>query len=345
MKKPFVKIIQYIAFLALGLALLYLAFRKVDFREMLHIISGAKYKWIALSLFFSFLALISRARRWSLLIEPLGKRPGLWNTYNAMMFGYLANYALPRMGEVTKCIALNRKSGIKVDALIGTVVVERAIDLLSAFIVLIFLLIARFEKFGAFFRDELFKKDNLVDKSESLLSSYLIPALILAAIGIILLILIIVYWKRIREISVVQKILEILRSFSKGIRTIFRMDRKWEFLAHTIFIWLCYALMTWVVVFALPEITGEFKFADGVFLLVVGTVGMAMPVQAGIGAFHYFVSRGLVMVYGLGETEGQAFATLQHTSQTLLVFLLGSLSAIFLFTKFGNKNKKDASVT
>lgn len=345
MKKPVLQIAKYIAFLALGIVLLYLAFRKVDFKEMLHILSGARYKWVALSLFFSILAFISRARRWSLLVEPLGKNPGLWHTYNAMMFGYLANYALPRMGEVTKCIALNRKSGIPVDALIGTVVVERAIDLLSAFVILILLLIARFEKFGTFFRDELFKKENIVDGSESIFSAYTIPLIILATLGLIALLLIIIYWKRIREISIVQKILGILKSFSNGIRTIFRMKRNWEFLAHTVFIWLCYALMTWVVVFALPDITGEFKFADGVFLLVVGTVGMAMPVQAGIGAFHYFVSRGLVMVYGLGETEGQAFASLQHTSQTLLVFLLGSIASIFLFAKFGNKKKKNASTS
>jgi hypothetical protein len=107
--------------------------------------------------------------------------------------------------------------------------------------------------------------------------------------------------------------------------------------------------MTWVVVFALPEITGNFKFTDGVFLLVIGSLGMAAPVQAGIGAFHWIVSKGLVTVYGLGETEGQSFASLQWASQTLLVFLLGSLAMLFLFTKIGNKkipvyNKDDEPI-
>jgi hypothetical protein len=68
-------------------------------------------------------------------------------------------------------------------------------------------------------------------------------------------------------------------------------------------------------------------------LMVIGSMGMAVPVQAGIGAFHWIVSRGLHYVYGLDLNEGLVFATLQHESQTLLILLLGSLSMVFLFSK------------
>jgi hypothetical protein len=120
------------------------------------------------------------------------------------------------------------------------------------------------------------------------------------------------------------------------------MERKWEFLFHTLFIWTNYALMTWIIVFSLPEITGHLKFVDGIFLLVIGSMGMAVPVQSGIGAFHWIVSRGLHFVYGLELTEGLVFATLQHESQTLLILLVGSLSMFFILSR---KKKNKTEVT
>ncbi|MFO7817786.1 MAG: lysylphosphatidylglycerol synthase transmembrane domain-containing protein, partial [Desulfovibrionales bacterium] len=151
------KILRFVAFLAIGLVLLFFAFRGVDFSEMANHLKDAKYSWIGLSLFIAILSHISRARRWILLIEPINDhKPSLWNTVNAVLFGYFANYALPRMGEITRCVSLGRKEKISVNSLIGTVIIERAIDLISMFLILLFLLIARFEKFGAFFNDYIF---------------------------------------------------------------------------------------------------------------------------------------------------------------------------------------------
>ncbi|MEZ5069427.1 MAG: hypothetical protein R2751_00290 [Bacteroidales bacterium] len=45
-------------------------------------------------------------------------------------------------------------------------------------------------------------------------------------------------------------------------------------------------------------------FIDGVFLLVVGGLGMSAPVTAGFGAFHWITSRGLHVVYGLTLEQG-----------------------------------------
>lgn len=306
---------------------------------MFQILKEARYSWVLLSLFLSILAFISRAMRWSLLIEPLGHKPRIWNTYNALLFGYLANYALPRMGEVTRCIALNKKEKIPVDSLIGTVIVERAIDLVSLLLIIIFLLIARFEKFGVFFREQIF--NNLNAKGSGFLGDNILIILLLLIVLIVMLASLIIFRKTLTKNKLFEKLYGFLHRLLSGIKTVLHMKKKWLFLFHTLFIWTNYALMTWVVVFALPEITGDFKFADGVFLLVIGSLGMAAPVQAGIGAFHWIVAKGLETVYFIGQTEGQSFATLQHTSQTLLVFLLGSIATLFLFTKIGEKKESE----
>jgi glycosyltransferase 2 family protein len=328
------QITRFSVFLAAGILLLYFAFRGIDFSEMAGHFRQAKYSWIVVSLLFAILSHISRSRRWILLIEPLNFKPKLWNTINAVLFGYLANYALPRAGEVTRCISLGKKEKIPVDALIGTVIVERAIDLMSMFVILFILLIARFEKFGAFFGDYIFQP--MGDKINTIFGQAIMFWIIFAALLLLIFIALFIFRKRIYALKPAQKVIGIMKGVAGGLKTVLRMERKWEFLFHTFFIWFNYAMMTWVIVFSLPHITGDLKFVDGIFLLVIGSMGMAVPVQSGIGAFHWIVSRGLHYVYGLELTEGLVFATLQHESQTLLILVLGSLSMFFLFSK----NKK-----
>jgi len=123
-----------------------------------------------------------------------------------------------------------------------------------------------------------------------------------------------------------------------------KLERKWEFIILTLLLWVCYAIMTWVVVFALPGITDSLNLVDGIFLLVIGSMGMTVPVNAGIGAFHWIVSRGLHFVYGLELSEGLVFATLQHESQTLLILILGVISLFFIFGKKRNKQEPETPV-
>ena len=47
------------------------------------------------------------------------------------------------------------------------------------------------------------------------------------------------------------------------------MERKWEFILHSLLIWLLYILMTWMVVFALKETAG-LTFIDGMFMVGFG---------------------------------------------------------------------------
>lgn len=338
MKNSIRQIIRFTVVFAIGLLLLFLAFRGIDFKEMWVHFKEAKYSWIGLSLVFAILSHVSRARRWNLLIHPLDYKPKLWNTFNAVMFGYLANYALPRIGEVTRCVSLGRKEKIPVDSLIGTVIVERAIDFLTMLIILMILLIARFEKFGAFFSDYIFTP--LSEKFAVIFGDAMFFWILLAGIGVIALLIIFLFWGKISKLKIVKKGIEILKGVAKGLKTVMKMERKWEFLFHTFFIWTNYALMTWIIVFSLPDITGHLKFVDGIFLLVIGSMGMAVPVQSGIGAFHWIVSRGLHFVYGLELTEGLVFATLQHESQTLLILLVGSISMFFILSR-KKKNKAE----
>ena len=73
------------------------------------------------------------------------------------------------------------------------------------------------------------------------------------------------------------------------------------------------------------------------FILVIGSFGMAAPVQSGLGAYHWIISRGLLVAYAIPLEEGLAYATLEHESQMILIAITGAISLYALFGRKGGK--------
>src|SRR6187399_2074788 len=130
MKSKLFSILKYIVLLAVSVGLLALAFRGISVKSIISEISNAKVSWILLSSLISVVAFVSRAFRWKLLIEPLGYSPSLKKTMYSLMVGYFANLALPRLGEVTRCGTLSKAESIPFTGLLGTVIIERIVDVL-----------------------------------------------------------------------------------------------------------------------------------------------------------------------------------------------------------------------
>jgi len=274
LKKTILQILKIAGFLALGILLLFFAFRGIALNELMSTLSQVNFWWIGLSLFFAFISFFSRARRWMLLIEPLGFKPSFSNTYHSLMIGYLSNYALPRLGEVTRCVTLGRKEKIPVDSLIGTVIIERVIDMVMLLLIMFILLFSWMDKFGAFFSEQVY-----LPLQEKLLEAFggtRLFWLMIAGAFLGLILLIYLFRKKLGKLVLVQKIKGILTGIADGLKTIYKMERKWEFIIHSVLIWFFYILMTWMVVFSLEETSG-LTFIDGMFLLVIGGLGMAAP--------------------------------------------------------------------
>jgi uncharacterized protein (TIRG00374 family) len=327
LKKPLIQILKVAGFLALGVLLLYYAFRGIALDQLGKTLRDANFAWIGMSLVFAFLSFLSRARRWVLLIEPLGFKPSFKNTYHSLMVGYLSNFALPRLGEVTRCVTLGNREKIPVDSLIGTVIIERVIDLLMLLLIMLFLLFSWMEKFGAFFGEQVFEP--LRQKMTDTLGGMFVFWLIVIGSVALLALLLFLFRKRLSRFSLYLRIGRFLKGILDGLKTIYKMKRKWEFILHSFLIWFLYIMMTWVVVFSLKE-TSSLTFVDGIFLLVIGGLGMSAPVTAGFGAFHWITSRGLVYVYGLSLEQGGAYAILAHESNSLFTIVLGTISYILL---------------
>jgi glycosyltransferase 2 family protein len=330
LRRGILQTIKFIVFLAAGLLLLWFAFRNVDFSRLAADLKEADYSWLLLSVLFGFFAFVSRARRWVLLINPLGFHPHLKNAFYALMTGYLANLALPRIGEITRCVALGKKEKIPVDQLIGTVVIERTIDFVSLLIIMIFLIIYSGDQITLFLRESI-----LVPVRQKMLSLFgftWIIWVILLSVAAGTLFFLIRYKKRLKKIRFFSKIFEVARGIINGLKTITNLKRKWEFILLTIFIWINYTLMTWVVVFSIPSTSG-LTLGDSIFLLVIGGLAMSAPVQSGLGAFHYIISRGLFFVKGIPLEDGLVYALLTHESQLIFVAIVGTISFFMIFRK------------
>jgi len=328
LRKKIIQGLKFLAFLVIGIVLLWLAFRNVNFKSLANGLKEANYFWLLLSVIFGLVAFLSRARRWMILINPLGFKPTFWHTFHGMMTGYLANLALPRIGEITRCMTLGKKEKIPVDQLFGTVVVERTIDFISLLLIMTVMVITSGEKINEFLKVSIFIP--LRDMVFSAFGFTWIIWVILVVASVISLLLLIRYRKNLRKIRFVAKIFDLSRGVINGLKTIMSLERKWEFLFHTVLIWLNYTLMTWVVVFCIDS-TSHLTFGDAVFLLVIGGLAMSAPVQSGLGAFHYIISRGLAFVQGVNLEDGLVYAILTHESQLVFVVIVGTISFFIMF--------------
>ncbi len=325
MKKQILQTVRFLLFLSVALLLLYLAFRGIDLSQVWNELKHARYAWLLLTLPIGLLSHIFRAWRWNLLIEPLGYKPPLSHTFYAVMSGYLANLALPRLGEVVRCGSLTKTDKVPFDKLLGTVITERVVDMLILLLLMILVFFIRIHFFGHFLYHQIILP--LGARFSGLFHHTLTLTIVffsLVAAGVLLKI----FWKKIRHIGIVRKTKDFLTGILHGIRTIARMKHNKQFLLSSFLIWTMYFLTSWLVLYMLPETAGMSP-VDGLFLLVVGSLGMIVPVQGGIGAYHWIVSSALTL-YGISRTTGLAVATLAHESQTLLILVVGAFAMIMV---------------
>ena len=341
---------KYYFFLVIGIVLLYLVFKDVDFKWMWNEIKHAHFGWIFLSFFCGILAMASRAWRWKIMLEPLGYKPSFINCFNGVAIGYLANVGLPRMGEVIRCSILNQTNGIPITKLIGTVILERVIDVIMLLSLILVVFFSQIDRFGKFFMTEIFgdklsKLSNIFNE----IGQIIIPALLVFCIASFL----IIRWatKRFQNNKIVIRIADFFKSLSDGAISLFKMKRKGEFIFHSLFIWGMYFVMTWLCVFAYDP-TSALSAFDGLFLMVVGGLGMTAPVQGGFGAFHYLVEKALLLydikpsidpITGAELRPGLVFATIVHSTQFIMILLLGVIALILVAVGKKKKYAKDAA--
>jgi uncharacterized protein (TIRG00374 family) len=315
--------LRYILLFLLGLTAIYFVFKGQNQKEIFSYIKHANYYWIALSALIVLCAHLVRALRWQMLINALGKPISLSSTFYAVMIGYLANLAFPRLGEVSRCGVLKKKVDLSFTELFGTVITERLVDLISLLIVAMITIALQYQLIYASLHELLRSK---TFNYETLWFIVLVFFIFIITI----------YWIYIKntEHPFVKKIIAFLMDLKKGLYSISKLKNSWLFIGYSTLMWTLYILSVYIAFQALPT-TYQLGMNAAFCVIVFGSLGMIAPVQGGIGAFHFMVTKAL-QFYGVETESGITIATLMHSSQTFIIIVIGFLS-LFLILKKSNQ--------
>ena len=315
--KKVLNVIKYLFFLAVGIALFYYVYRGLGVDTILSKMKEIHWGWIWLSFVFAFLSHLSRAIRWNMLIRPMGYQPRLLNTFFSVMIMYFTNLIIPRGGELARCTILSRYDKIPFTKLVGTVVTERATDTLFLLILVLATIFAQIKIFRQFVENN----ESFGQKLGILLSPWLWIILFASAFLVLYLI-----WRnraKLKSIKALSKVIELIRNFLEGIKSIAKLQHPWRYVGHSIFIYMMYFFMMYVVFFSYDP-TKHMTVIAGLTAFIMGGLAMLAPVQAGIGAWHFMVLETLAL-YGLDKTDGKIFALISHTSMNLMLLIVGAL--------------------
>ena len=259
------------------------------------------------------------------MIRSMGYQAKTKTTFYAVMIGYLANGAFPRLGEVTRCGVLSKKTGMPFNALIGTVISERIFDLFVLVLIMFSVIFFQLDFLRSFI-DKYFMSNmlNMMDTG-----TLVIAVVTLVAVIVLPLLLFWIFFKKIKELHIYKRVSDFLDGLLSGVITIWRMKKKAAFIGWTLVIWFFYILMTYVAFFALDATSG-LNFIDAITLMALGSLGIVAPVPGGIGAYQFIVKAVLVEIYMIASEPAASFSIIMWATQMVLIIVAGVISYYLL---------------
>ena len=304
-------ILKILVPLSIGLFFIFLTVNATskEERELIYTyIKNADYRFLFLSIFFGILSHLSRAYRWKFMLEPLGYKPRFINTVLSVLIGYIANLGIPRSGEILRATTLSSYEKIPFEKTFGTIIAERLVDVIILISLILLALSLQFELIWSF----LIKKQVSMTKLLYWFFGGLIPV-----------IYIIRFLFKQEKYPLIVKIKKILKGLVEGILSLKKMPNKGAFIAHTLFIWIMYMAMFYVVKWTVPE-TSILGLNALLPAFVIGGLAISAS-NGGIGIYPFSVAL-MLAAFGVSNESGLAFGWITWTAQTLMIIVFGSLS-------------------
>ena len=328
------KIIQISLPLALGIILLWYLYRNQDLSEMMNIMKkDVNYGILLFSLIFGLLGNVFRGFRWALLIDSLGKRVSRKNTIFAVWGNYAINMALPRVGEIWRVGIIAKYEKMSFTKLLGTLFVDRIMDTAVVALLTLCMCVFNIKFFTNFFAEN----PPVFIKTISMVATS-----VWTYIGIVLCVLLVwMVFVKFRHLVIVKKAKDMMRNIGEGIKSLWKIERKTIFFVQTLSIWVCYFLYFYVTFFAF-DFTKDLGVRIALIAFVMSSIGVAVPVQGGIGVWHFMVISTFV-AFGVNSSDAGAFAFLVFAIQTVWIVLVG-LFGIAALPVINKEKPKDDSI-
>ena len=338
---PIVKsILKYAVMIAITVFLVMFSLKNIN-------VTGDDSKWdyiyrawevsnkyfLVISAIIAMISHVIRAKRWNMLMKPLGYTVKLWNSFLSVMVGYFVNLAIPRGGELYRCVNLKKLDGTPIDKSLGTVIAERTVDVILLVFFIGLAILIEFRNLMGFFSGINYEKSETIP-------FYQLPVFIGVVLFILVLIIALVVVFKVDNPAMVRwkgKLVEIFKSLKEGFLSIFQLENKTLFIFYSWSIWILYFFMTYIILLAFPE-TAQLGFLATVTIFAIGGIAMAIPLPGGTGSYHVLVPAGMAALYGIANDQATAFIVIFHAWQTLIMIIFGLLSLVI--TQFISKPKK-----
>ena len=335
MNKALVTILKYVIFLGLGIWITYHMLHQLSDKQKADLIDAIESinLWYLLPIgVVGCLSHYIRAIRWRYLLETIDLRPTIANTMFAVMIGYITNLALPRAGEVAKCTVLAKYEKMPAHKMVGTIVAERAFDILCLIIIAVIAFLLEMKRINSYVGGKMDEISDKIERHQTVL--FIIGA---AAVGIVVILILLYRMNRESKAGL------LLKEMSHGILSIIHMKKKWQFLGLTVVMWIMYILQVYIGLKCLHG-THLLTPMAALVVLVYGSVGL-IATPGGIGAYPFLVAQILSGPYHIDDIPAQAFGWIAWALQTVVVIILGLVSLLLIHSYNDRRNAKIAMDT
>lgn len=309
---------KYIVFLGLGLGIFFYVYPVDEIKIIWQKLKEANYIFLFPMGILAIASHYSRGLRWKMLIDPLGYKVRGFSAFRGVMIGYYFNTLVPRMGEVSRCVALKKIDKVPVSSSLGTVITERIFDLIMLIIVVGAAILLEFDVIGEYVIDSFTSK---LESSSGLLSITTL-LFVLASVGG----LFVVYYA-LKKLGILDKILGLLNQFKEGVISVRKLKNPLAFVGHTVFIWASYLTTCYLVFYTYDE-TATLGVKEALAVFALGTIGFIAPVPGGIGTYQIMFALGLSF-YLIDETTAKSVAMISFMANTVLNLIVGAIMLNF----------------
>lgn len=303
----------------MGIGIFVLLYKQFDMSEIVSILqSDMNFVWVIVSMLIGVISHLSRALRWQLQLRAINVTPSFGTLCNAIFGTYAFNLVIPRFGELWRCTYVADHEQASFSRIFGSMLSDRVADTLSVVVIVAFVFLMQMGVVNSF----LAQNPELQSQVYSVMTSPWLYVVIFILVAVALML-----WKRKGNNPLMVRVREILHNLGEGFNSVVSMKSgKKRFLLYTIMIWGCYFLQLYVCSWAFDWMH-HITVLQALVLFVLGSIGMAVPVQGGIGPWHAAVIFGM-MFYGFSHEQAGAFALIAHGSQMVVTILLGIYTSV-----------------
>lgn len=317
------KTLKILLFISFGFFLTYLVYKDYPLKDFIEKVTKANYFWLFPAFCVGFLSHLFRALRWKMMIESLEYKTTKYNSFCSIIISYFASLAIPRSGEIGRCLYVKKYDQIPITTTFGTVFIERIIDIFITLIMTSVVVLSSYKLFIDFANNRL----------QMPISFSTLGFVIIA--GFFAITMIFVFKKQIKRMKFYSKIEHLIENFKDGLNSFMKVKHKTIFVLYSIGIWVCYFFTTFLCIYCF-DFTSNLTVYQVFIMFVFTTYGVMVPTPGGMGAWH-FIAIVTLQMFAINKVDAGVFAFVAFTVMNLVVVIFGLIS-LFL-SPIVNKDK------